>query len=483
MSACAGSSSSSSVVQGPANSRSSGQMMQLLSQLTRSLADLEAPQHGLKMLQDGPLLAFYSSSLAAATAARPEATVLVLANGGGGLLALLAAAAGARRVVVAEKSRWGCRAAKQLVGRNAWAHAELVARIEVVPGPLSSCCYDGAQGTADGVDSAEDGTGAASAQYRLPCQADVVVTDLFDYSVLGQGLLSALHEAATLHLLAPDVLMVPQQLRVWGQLVSTALMEPVAGFDLSAMNRYRWHPTIERIEHARYGTVQTPGGVSASAIWHARRRRCTRLTLDGHTVLACRYSQLKPASGPVQLAELDLSTAAAANEPAAVYSSSTSLNSGCGADALLIWFELYSRHGHALSTAPTQQLTAEARSTASDSSSASAAAAPGLSSAIHHTSRYGAGLAYLDSPLTARPSASAVMLVAHRSPGSLRMHVEATAADDDGPATNSSSITWSPRGLPRHAWVPRWHFDMLADSTRNDAYDAAIRCGYVPVLI
>ena len=27
---------------------------------------------------------------------------------------------------------------------------------------------------------------------------------------------------------------------------------------------------------------------------------------------------------------------------------------------------------------------------------------------------------------------------------------------------------------PRHAFVPRWHFDMVQDELRNDAYDTAI---------
>ena len=30
------------------------------------------------------------------------------------------------------------------------------------------------------------------------------------------------------------------------------------------------------------------------------------------------------------------------------------------------------------------------------------------------------------------------------------------------------------RGRPRHAYIPRWHFDMVLDSQRNDAYEAAI---------
>ncbi len=27
---------------------------------------------------------------------------------------------------------------------------------------------------------------------------------------------------------------------------------------------------------------------------------------------------------------------------------------------------------------------------------------------------------------------------------------------------------------PRHAFIPRWHFDMVQDHMRNDAYDRAI---------
>ena len=43
----------------------------------------------------------------------------------------------------------------------------------------------------------------------------------------------------------------------------------------------------------------------------------------------------------------------------------------------------------------------------------------------------------------------------------------------------AADVTWSPHGMPRDAWLPRWHFDMLADTTRNNAYEAALRCdGY-----
>lgn len=175
------------------------QVKLLLAQLTRSLAELEAPQRGLRLLQDTALLDWYQNSIrdavdsAAAAAAGTVAppTVLVLANGGGGLLALLAAAAGAGRVVVVEKWRWGCRASKQLLEANRAAHPELVGRIELVAGPLSSCYFAPA---ADAVDSAasqqrqqqeakeeEQNGDGSSGRFRLSQQADVVVTGMFDY--------------------------------------------------------------------------------------------------------------------------------------------------------------------------------------------------------------------------------------------------------------------------------------------------------------
>ena len=37
------------------------------------------------------------------------------------------------------------------------------------------------------------------------------------------------------------------------------------------------------------------------------------------------------------------------------------------------------------------------------------------------------------------------------------------------------ACTQAGRGRPRHASIPRWHFDMVLDQQRNDAFDAAIR--------
>lgn len=225
------------------------QTEQLLSQLTLSLAGLEAPQRSFKLLQDTALLSWYQTSIAGAIqavqaaavnsttpadhaaaaqhgspAATPLATggactcasagsggrgpvVLVLANGGGGLLGLIAASSGAGSVVVMEKYRWGCRAAQQLLEANREAHADFVSKVEVVQAPLSSCFYAAEADTSStctqddisdvdavvrlvssisrGQPGAAQGAGrsqsASAATFRMMKQADVLVTDMFDY--------------------------------------------------------------------------------------------------------------------------------------------------------------------------------------------------------------------------------------------------------------------------------------------------------------
>jgi hypothetical protein len=70
--------------------------------------------------------------------------------------------------------------------------------------------------------------------------------------VLGQGIVGALQLAAAADLLCPDgVVLVPHTVTVKGQLVNSLMTQRVSGFDLSPVNRYKWHPTIEHIQHDR----------------------------------------------------------------------------------------------------------------------------------------------------------------------------------------------------------------------------------------
>lgn len=69
--------------------------------------------------------------------------------------------------------------------------------------------------------------------------------------MLGQGLLPSIEAAVAAGLVAANAVTVPDSISVCGQFVSTALTRPVAGFDLREVNKYQWHPTMERITRSR----------------------------------------------------------------------------------------------------------------------------------------------------------------------------------------------------------------------------------------
>jgi len=75
---------------------------------------------------------------------------------------------------------------------------------------------------------------------------------------------------------------------------------------------------------------------------------------------------------------------------------------------------------------------------------------------------------------TTTPGQSTGQLVTRRSHVGGADPAEAGGSNLEG-STASDVCSWSPHGFPRHAWLPRWHFDMLADTARNDAYEAALR--------
>lgn len=71
-------------------------------------------------------------------------------------------------------------------------------------------------------------------------------------SVLGQGVLGALQSSAAAGLLSPNALLVPEHVTIHGQLINSRLSQRVSGFDLSPVNKYKWHPTIEQVDHSRW---------------------------------------------------------------------------------------------------------------------------------------------------------------------------------------------------------------------------------------
>jgi hypothetical protein len=209
---------------------------------------------------------------------------------------------------------------------------------------------------------------------------------------------------------------------------------------------------------------------------------------------------------------------------------------------LLLWFELHAHGGASVSTRlqalcsssdPQHDLKdSKQSSNSSDKSNSRDSACTPASTC------FGMGLYYLDAALRAAPAthhhqqqkpqkqppgmpASHKVVISTQVQEQLRLQFNITAgaapAAPAGPPTNrpdshaatilygrhdrgsssSSSLscgsssgggskcsyTWSPHGVPRHAMLPRWHFDMLGDEARNSAYDAAIRCGRRLILV
>ena len=152
---------------------------------------------------------------------RPGMHVLDI-GAGSGLLAMMAARAGAERVTAVEMNPVLADVARQIVADNGYGD-----RIEV----LNRVSLD----LKVGVD--------------LPA-ADLVVSEVLDAGLLGEGVLPTLRHA-TSHLMKPQARMVPAGATIYGQIVELPrqrMVNPVAklsGFDLSAFDRFR-NPATHR---------------------------------------------------------------------------------------------------------------------------------------------------------------------------------------------------------------------------------------------
>ncbi|KAK9863045.1 hypothetical protein WJX84_000363 [Apatococcus fuscideae] len=288
----------------------------MLADYINALADLAHPKAALPILQDDARILSYERAVQEAVARHQGGRVLVL-SAGTGVLGMLAASAGSEEVVCIERSRFLYRMAKQALQAN----AHLQDRVTLIGCRLQACGVSGQElppDIADGLASheatieAEDAglltadlspkNAGSEAEHQLAMkrsakemqnaagdkeqgheardldraadeishkqllrqlqrqqimdsahmlsgQADLLITDLLDHSVLGMGLLTAV-DYASQHLLQPGATIVPGTLEVWAVLVSVQLGD-VAGFDLSYLNRYRWHPQAEKVDLAR----------------------------------------------------------------------------------------------------------------------------------------------------------------------------------------------------------------------------------------
>ena len=177
------------------------------------LARLLPPWHFRMLADDGRNQAYRR---AIERAVRPGMLVLDIGTGSG-LLALLAARAGAERVIACEGSPVIAAAAHDVVRDN-----RLADRIEVIA----------ARSTA--LEVGRD----------LPRRADLLVSEIVDVGLLGEGVLPTVRHARA-ELLAEQAVVIPAAATVHARLVELPTLRPVnplrdrEGFDLSAFDRFR----------------------------------------------------------------------------------------------------------------------------------------------------------------------------------------------------------------------------------------------------
>lgn len=179
-----------------------------------ALARLLPPWH-FRMLADESRNDAYRRAIERAVDAGD--TVLDIGTGSG-LLAMMAARAGAGRVVACEMSSVIAAAAREVIATNGFAD-----RIEVLD------CKS---------------TALTAGQPPLQTPADVLVSEIVDVGLLGEGVLPTVRHALG-HLLRADAKIIPAAATVYARLVELPRLRRVNplrnldGFDLSAFDRFR----------------------------------------------------------------------------------------------------------------------------------------------------------------------------------------------------------------------------------------------------
>jgi type II protein arginine methyltransferase len=172
------------------------------------------PRWHFAMMNDRARNEAYRTAIASTV--RPGDVVLDIGTGAG-LLALFAAERGAELVVTCESEPLVAAAARLVVAQSGFAN-----RVRVVQAHSTELQV--------GVD--------------LPRPADVLVSEIFDCALLGEGALPALGHARR-RLLREDARMVPGRGRLLGQLVESPALyacnavSTVEGFDLSVFDQFR----------------------------------------------------------------------------------------------------------------------------------------------------------------------------------------------------------------------------------------------------
>jgi predicted RNA methylase len=415
--------------------------------------------------------------------------VLTLANGGGGIIPMCARASAATQVHAIERNRFLYRMAKQCVRSNAAVNfAESTPPpppIHLIDQKLELCRADGAEGgkrssskvvkndadadeeevsEEDAVSAAADGETARETVMSSP--ADVILTDLMDHAGgLGLGLLPAIDHAGA-HLAHPTSVVVPSRLRVMAVLIELR-MDGVSGFDLRSLNAYRWHPQAAKIdlEGEPHRVLSAPFEVTDLNLTQRLRAAATKAAEEAEEKGGSENSGNNKSSSS--------GGGGGSGGGAADWEQDVTLTIPATAEgawnAIAFWFEADMGGGDILRSCPpppwnnpTPTDTPSAASSAFTFASGgrSTTGTAGAAGAAKDTNRYfdanswGTAVQYLDELYVDEGES-----------------VEVCVRRD---ATQIFFASSPPPTRPRHANIPQWHYDMLNDAGRNDAYNSAI---------
>jgi tetratricopeptide (TPR) repeat protein len=177
-----------------------------------AMSRMVQPWH-FPMMNDGPRNTAYEAAIKRAVT--PGSLVLDIGTGAG-LLSMMAARAGAKQVVTCEMTGPVAAKAQQLIARNGFSDKITV---------YNKRSEDLAVGV------------------EMPERADVLVSEIFDSDLLGEGVLPSLEDAHA-RLIKPGAKIVPQAasamvaLAGGEQLQAMVHVEKAAGFDVSGFNEF-----------------------------------------------------------------------------------------------------------------------------------------------------------------------------------------------------------------------------------------------------
>ena len=251
------------------------------------------------MLNDRARAAAYAEALTACV--RPGALVLDIGTGTG-LLALLAARAGAGAVVACEQ----------------WAPLASLARRVVAA--------NGASDVVSIVSARSDEPPTAAAMKRLGRPADVVVSEILDSAMLGEGCLPTMAAVARGGLLSPDGVAIPSAARVCACVAASPTL------------RACWA-----------GPSTAPGGIAGN---------CDPTVRPLHTGPLAATGGLTPLTPPGVIVEIDLTRPTSTHGNAITWLTPATM--GGPADAVIVWWEVGLAPGVTLSTAPPWTASADA---------------------------------------------------------------------------------------------------------------------------